>query len=87
MRENLPTGTMSKMPMAWSDIRGYCFRMSEGRETGGKDVPVRAVAVPCGRSKGEEGVVVKDLGESIDGGGRWMKVMPSSSWTFGTSAS
>jgi len=45
--------------------------MSEGRETGGNEGSVREVVVPCERtggwSNGEEGAVVKDLGEGIVG--------------------
>jgi len=61
--------------MSSSDIRGYCFfGNSEGREMGGNAWSVREVVVLCGwtggRSKGDEGAVVKDSGEGIVGGGR-----------------
>ena len=77
--------------MSWSVIRGYCFfGISEGRETGGNEGSIKGVTMPCvwvgGRSKGEEGAVVNDSGEGIVGGGRWMNVRLSSSWTFGISA-
>jgi len=56
--------------MAWSTSGILLFGTSVGRETGGNNAPVGAVAVSCDGVKGE---VVNDSGENIDGG-RWMKV-------------